>query len=304
MALSYVQKLGDGTTRNFDFTFDYLSRKHVALSVDGVLVPFTWVGTYSVLAATAPAVDTVVEIRRTTPREERLVNFTDGSTLVATDLNTSSLQAFFLSQEAFDQGAASLAVTEDGQYSAQTRRVSNLGDPILPEDAVNKQWAETAMSSQLTQATSARNGSVTAKNASEAAAQVAATNRIASETARQGSEAARDSASGHRLNAQNAENAAKSARDVAVAAKDTAVAASDTSVAAKDVAVIKAAEAAASALSVNPANLLKIDQNLGDITDKPAARSNLGLGSLATRNITVSTSEPSGGSDGDIWVQV
>lgn len=34
------------------------------------------------------------------------------------------------------------------------------------------------------------------------------------------------------------------------------------------------------------------------------ARSNLGVGSMATRNVTISTSDPSGGSDGDVWIKV
>lgn len=38
-----------------------------------------------------------------------------------------------------------------------------------------------------------------------------------------------------------------------------------------------------------------------NVSDKSTTRTNLGLGSIATRNITVSTSDPSGGADGDLW---
>ena len=39
-------------------------------------------------------------------------------------------------------------------------------------------------------------------------------------------------------------------------------------------------------------------------TSASAARTALGIGSMATRNVTISTSNPSGGSNGDIWFKV
>ena len=39
-------------------------------------------------------------------------------------------------------------------------------------------------------------------------------------------------------------------------------------------------------------------------SDAGSARSNLGLGSISTANVTTSTSNPSGGSNGDIWFKV
>lgn len=48
--------------------------------------------------------------------------------------------------------------------------------------------------------------------------------------------------------------------------------------------------------------LLKV-QNLNDLPDKPAARSTLGIKSMALRDVTIQNGgSPSGGADGDIWL--
>lgn len=247
MALSYTQYIGDGVTRNFNITFPYIARSHVVARVDGVTVPFTWLSANTVQLQSAPASGAIVDIRRQTPRTELLVDFVDGSTLVESDLDLSALQVFYLAQEAFDLGEASLGVTEDGSFSALQRRISNVLDPQLPQDAVTKHWAEAAMSSQLVQATAAQSGAVAARDAAEDARVGAVTARQQSEAARDAAVAARDSASGHRLNAQNAQTAAEAARDVAQGFRDTAGTHASNAAASASTASQKATEAAASA---------------------------------------------------------
>lgn len=40
-----------------------------------------------------------------------------------------------------------------------------------------------------------------------------------------------------------------------------------------------------------------------DDADAAAQRTTLGIGSMATRAVTISTSDPSGGADGDVWLE-
>ncbi len=65
-----------------------------------------------------------------------------------------------------------------------------------------------------------------------------------------------------------------------------------------------AAGAAASAQSNAINASCQRASNLADLANPSTARGNLGLGTGAVRNITVSASGPSGGSAGDVWIQI
>ncbi|WP_108459200.1 hypothetical protein [Devosia naphthalenivorans] len=55
--------------------------------------------------------------------------------------------------------------------------------------------------------------------------------------------------------------------------------------------------------TVNTALLLKAAYDLSNVT-QTTVRNKAGTGTMAYRNVTISTAAPSGGVDGDVWVQV
>jgi hypothetical protein len=102
MAYSYVTPTANGVTTQFSVPFDYLRKAHVQCTVDGVQKDITWVNDTLIQLAVAPAAGSLVIVKRVTPQAEPLVNFADGSTLVADDLDAANLQLLYISQEIQD----------------------------------------------------------------------------------------------------------------------------------------------------------------------------------------------------------
>lgn len=192
MALSYVQYYGNGSNRNFSLTFSYLSRDNVSVSVDGVASAFSWLNSTTIQLPTAPANGAVVEVRRTTNRTERVVDFTDGSTIHESDLDNALLQSFYLAQEAFDAAGGTLSILPDGSFGASNRRISLVADPVNPQDAVTKGWVEAVGTGIIAQAAAARDAAEAAKSTATAQAGSAVTARQGAEGAEAGAKGARD----------------------------------------------------------------------------------------------------------------
>ena len=102
MAYSYTAFTGNGSTTQYAVSFPYIRREHVAVTVAGVPSTFTWVNNSLIQMDAAPANGAAVRVYRTTPISAPLVDFADGATLVAADLDTNSRQSIYIQQELDD----------------------------------------------------------------------------------------------------------------------------------------------------------------------------------------------------------
>lgn len=176
-SLSKIAYLGDGGTGPFSAPFPFLDPSHVYVSVDGVDVGFSWSGDAVLLDVAAPS-GSVVEIRRETPVEARLVDFTDGSVLTEADLDLALLQQLYIAQEVVDQVDGLLGRDPLGVFDAGGARLGGLGDPSAAQDAVTKAYVDglSGVTASTEAAVSAADAEAaqTAAEAAQAAAEAAA----------------------------------------------------------------------------------------------------------------------------------
>ena len=83
-------------------TFTYVNQNDVAVTVNEVAAPFTFVNSSTVQITTTPSSGDRIVVKRNTS-VGALVDFTDGSTLYEADLDLAIQQARFLGEEARDR---------------------------------------------------------------------------------------------------------------------------------------------------------------------------------------------------------
>jgi hypothetical protein len=238
MAYSYIEYVGDGSTDSFSIPFPYMDSAEVSVFVDGVEdTGATFLSSGLIQTSSTPATGTVVRVSRSTNITSRAVDFSSGSVLTEEDLDQSNIQVFYAAQEAIDTAGESIFKTADGKFDAQSRVIKNVADPVNANDAVNKDWAETGMSSQLNQATAQATSASSSASTATTQAGIATTQAgIATTKASEASASA--------SNALASENAAETSENNAASSASTATTQANT-------ATTKASEASASATSAS-----------------------------------------------------
>ena len=135
----------DGATNQFDVTFPYISASHVIVTVNGsATTDFTFLTSSRIQLTSTPAAGATVIINRTSSRNARLVDYQTGSILTEDILDTDSLQAFYIAQEAIDTTESTIRKSDStAQWDALSLRVTNVADPTSAQDAATKSWVDT-----------------------------------------------------------------------------------------------------------------------------------------------------------------
>ena len=132
---------GNGSTKEFNISFAYIEEGHIKVALNEVATTAFTVDTstspkkvvMNTLASEtstqtttgAPKSGVAVLVFRDTPLNNALVDYTDGSTLIADDLDKSNQQFLFLLQEQDDEQAANIQSTLPAR-TLKTKRSSTL----------------------------------------------------------------------------------------------------------------------------------------------------------------------------------
>ena len=148
-----------GTT-DFQFTFPYIKEEHIEVFLNyNKITQGSGSAQYQVITNVSPklirlntgiaSANLRVEVRRNSSLGTPLVDYADGSTLTANDLDTSSLQSLYIDQELKDNQGKTVSVDEAtglpsmGESSAGNLRLTKVADPTAAQDAATKNYVDT-----------------------------------------------------------------------------------------------------------------------------------------------------------------
>ena len=140
---------GDGSKTEFDVKFDYIQRDHVKVyrrkkdntsEVELTVVSGTptgdqyqWQTNSKIKVGTTPGSDQEIKIQRTTPDDDQIIQWKDGSYIVSADLNTSDQQFLYLIQELTDH----ISTIDDATGGA----TSFITEAEATKDPTNPAWS-------------------------------------------------------------------------------------------------------------------------------------------------------------------
>lgn len=146
---SLVTYQGDGTTRDFTFSFPYLDPDHAVVTVDGDPVAFTLIAPQVVRTNVPPAASTAVQIARVTPSEP-YVSIPDGGIITPELLQSNEDQARYIAEEARDLSEPALRFNPAlNAYDAKGFRIARGASATDPTDLIIKSDVDVSIATAL-----------------------------------------------------------------------------------------------------------------------------------------------------------
>ena len=144
MAYAYTIYSAGSSQTDYTISWPYIKEEHVKVYVNFVDTSFTFHNATTARLASAPASGTRVEVRRITPPSGVLVDYADGSTLTASDLDTSNLQHLYIAQELDDNIKKGVSIsTSTGLPTLGSKKLTEVADPTAAQDAATKNYVDT-----------------------------------------------------------------------------------------------------------------------------------------------------------------
>ncbi|MFL9669754.1 phage tail fiber protein [Variovorax sp. AB1(2024)] len=242
--------MGNGSAVSFAYPYRLLDAEDMKVYLNGVLqasgYTITGIDNASggaVIFSTPPANGVLVILQRLVSLD-RDTDYQEAAAIPTDTLDRDFDRLWFAVQ---DGRAAALEIVGGDILDAKNQRIINLANPINAQDAVTKVWTETAMTSQLTQATTQAGISTTkaAESAASAAAALASQNAAAASASTSSTQAGISTAKAVEAAASAA--AALASQNAAATSEANALAYKNTATTQAGIATTKAADAASSA---------------------------------------------------------
>ncbi len=152
MATTQNTHSGNGSKRDFAFTFPYLSTSDVKVKVGGTTITDTTKYTFpnattlEFVSGEAPASGTNnVIVFRDTDTDTRKATFYPGSSIRAGDLNDNADQTLYTVQEVQNNAMSTLGTAAmQGNLNLDSNKIINVGTPSAGTDAANKTYVDSA----------------------------------------------------------------------------------------------------------------------------------------------------------------
>ncbi len=178
MSYSRQQAVSDGTLQTLDISISYFKRTDLSVLLDDVLTTdWAWVGTLNTIHFTDPVpLGVTVTVVRATQSNKIIHEFMNGAAFTSRSMDEDFRQVLYLAQE-YTEGAGFKDLFND--LDMHGFRITNLGNPINPSDAVSLQ----AMNTEYAGITAIANNALNVASIADAKAVVADAKAVAATAA-------------------------------------------------------------------------------------------------------------------------